>query len=58
MRPEFGCDVHDLVFDTIDAEMVGRIETAVQRGARPGGSRGSRSTSLDFDLTEVDRGHS
>ena len=31
MRPEFGCAVHDLVFDTIDAEMVGKVETAVHR---------------------------
>src|SRR5215475_14274298 len=29
MRPEFGCAVHDVVFDTIDAAIVGRILTAV-----------------------------
>ena len=32
MRPEFGCAVHDLVFDTIDAAMIGKLETAI-RGA-------------------------
>ena len=32
MRPEFGCAVHDLVFDTIDAPMIGKIDTAI-RGA-------------------------
>jgi uncharacterized protein len=30
MRPEFGCDVHDLVFETVDAAMVGRLETAIR----------------------------
>jgi phage baseplate assembly protein W len=30
MRPEFGCDVHDLVFDTIDAAMIGKMETAIR----------------------------
>ena len=29
MRPEFGCAVHDVVFDTIDAAIVGKIHTAV-----------------------------
>jgi phage baseplate assembly protein W len=32
MRPEFGCGVHDFVFDTIDAGTVARMETAI-RGA-------------------------
>lgn len=30
MRPGFGCTVHDLVFETIDAAMVGRIDAAVR----------------------------
>ena len=30
MRPEFGCAVHDLVFDTIDAAMIGKLETAIR----------------------------
>ena len=30
MRPEFGCAVHDLVFDTIDAAMIGRVESAIR----------------------------
>jgi phage baseplate assembly protein W len=29
MRPEFGCAVHDVVFDAIDAAIVGKIQTAV-----------------------------
>jgi len=31
MRPEFGCGVHDFVFDTIDAATVGRLETEIRR---------------------------
>ena len=30
MRPEFGCGVHDYVFDTIDASTVGLMETAIR----------------------------
>lgn len=30
MRPEFGCGVHDYVFDTIDARAVGFMEVAVR----------------------------
>ena len=29
MRPEFGCAVHDLMFDAIDAELIGHIESAI-----------------------------
>ncbi|MCA3452918.1 MAG: GPW/gp25 family protein [Rhodobacter sp.] len=30
MRPEFGCGIHDLVFDVIDMAMLTRIETEVR----------------------------
>jgi phage baseplate assembly protein W len=30
MRPEFGCRVHELVFDSIDALTVGRVEREVR----------------------------
>lgn len=30
MRPEFGCAVHDCVFDRIDADTTGRIEDAIR----------------------------
>src|ERR687892_476160 len=30
MRPEFGCGVHDFVFDTIDAGTVARMETEIR----------------------------
>jgi uncharacterized protein len=29
MRPDFGCGIHDLVFDTISGAMVGRVATVV-----------------------------
>jgi uncharacterized protein len=31
MRPDFGCGIHELVFDAIDAAMVTRVETAVTK---------------------------
>jgi phage baseplate assembly protein W len=55
MRPEFGCAVHDAVFDTIDAEMVGRVETAVHQALARWEPR-IEVTSLDFDLGEVGQG--
>jgi phage baseplate assembly protein W len=30
MRPEFGCAVHECVFDRLDAETVGRVDHAVR----------------------------
>jgi uncharacterized protein len=30
MRPEFGCGIHDYVFDVIDAQTVGRLEYEVR----------------------------
>ena len=29
MRPEYGCAIHDLVFDTIDAQLAGRVAAEV-----------------------------
>jgi Bacteriophage baseplate protein W len=55
MRPEFGCAVHDVVFDTIDAEMVGRVETAVYQALARWEPR-IDITGLDFDLSQVGEG--
>jgi phage baseplate assembly protein W len=55
MRPEFGCDVHDLVFDTIDAEMVGKVESAVRRALARWEPR-IDVVGLEFDLSEVGQG--
>jgi hypothetical protein len=30
MRPEFGCRVHEHLFDVLDASTLGRIETAIR----------------------------
>lgn len=29
MRPDFGCGIHDLVFDTLTDEMIGRVQAEV-----------------------------
>ena len=29
MRPEYGCGIHDLIFDTIDASLAGRVAADV-----------------------------
>ena len=42
MRPEFGCGVHDFVFDSIDASTVGKMEDGDPRRARPLGAAGRR----------------
>jgi phage baseplate assembly protein W len=55
MRPEFGCAVHDVVFDTIDAEMVGKVQTAVHQALDRWEPR-IEVTGLEFDLSEVDGG--
>jgi uncharacterized protein len=55
MRPEFGCAVHDLVFDTIDAAMIGKLETAI-RSALDRWEPRIEVRSLDFDLGSVDGG--
>ena len=50
MRPEFGCGVHDFVFDTIDAATVGAHGDRDPRRRSTAGSRASRSTDVEFDL--------
>jgi hypothetical protein len=55
MRPEFGCAVHDFVFDTIDAEMVGRVEAAVHQALARWEPR-IDVVALDFDLGDVEQG--
>jgi phage baseplate assembly protein W len=55
MRPEFGCAVHDLVFDAIDAAMIGKLETAI-RAALDRWEPRIEVSSLDFDLANVDEG--
>jgi phage baseplate assembly protein W len=65
MRPEFGCAVHDLVFDTVDASLAGRAAALVSAAltrweprievlsvtARPddGGGDGPRALRISVD---------
>jgi phage baseplate assembly protein W len=55
MRPEFGCDVHDLVFETIDAATVGRIDAAV-RAALDRWEPRIAVEQIDFDLSRTREG--
>jgi uncharacterized protein len=55
MRPEFGCAVHDVVFDTIDAEMIGKVQSAVHEALDRWEPR-IEVIDLDFDLSEVEAG--
>ena len=55
MRPEFGCEVHDFVFDSIDAAMVGRVESAV-RAALDRWEPRIEVVAVDFDLDRAGEG--
>jgi len=55
MRPEFGCGVHDFVFDTIDAGTVARMETEI-RSALDRWEPRIEVQRIEFDLDGVDRG--
>jgi phage baseplate assembly protein W len=55
MRPEFGCGVHDFVFDTIDAGTVARMETEI-RAALDRWEPRIEVQELEFDLGGTDRG--
>jgi phage baseplate assembly protein W len=50
MRPEFGCAVHDHVFDILDASAFGAIESAVREAIERWEPRAS-VVAVDFDLS-------
>ena len=52
MRPEFGCGVHDFVFDTIDAKTVGKMELAIRDALDRWEPRVFVET-VEFNLDEV-----
>ena len=52
MRPEFGCRVHDFVFETIDAATIGRLETEIRQALDRWEPR-VEVQSIDFDLSGV-----
>jgi phage baseplate assembly protein W len=49
MRPEFGCAVHDHIFDVLDASAFGAIESAVREAIERWEPRAS-VVAVDFDL--------
>ena len=55
MRPEFGCGVHDFVFDTIDASTIGKMELAIREALDRWEPRVIVET-VEFDLDEVGEG--
>jgi phage baseplate assembly protein W len=55
MRPEFGCGVHDFVFDSIDASTIGKMENAIRDALDHWEPRVVVET-VEFDLSEVDEG--
>jgi uncharacterized protein len=55
MRPEFGCSVHNFVFDTIDAALVGKVQTAVYEALERWEPR-IEVTDLDVESSESDAG--
>jgi phage baseplate assembly protein W len=55
MRPEFGCGVHDFVFDTIDAATVARMETEIREALDRWEPR-IEVIDIEFDLEHTDRG--
>jgi phage baseplate assembly protein W len=55
MRPEFGCDIHDFTFETIDAAMVGKVDLAVRTALGRWEPR-IEVTDIDFDLTAAEHG--
>ena len=55
MRPEFGCGVHDFVFDSIDATTVGRMELAIRDALDHWEPRVFVET-VEFNLDQVGEG--
>jgi Bacteriophage baseplate protein W len=55
MRPEFGCGVHDFVFDSIDASTIGKMENAIRDALDHWEPRVVVET-VEFDLSGVDEG--
>ena len=55
MRPEFGCAVHDHVFDVLDASAFGAIESAVRQAIERWEPRAT-VMAIDFDLDQQSEG--
>ena len=55
MRPEFGCGVHDYVFDVVDAATLGRMEDEIRRALERWEPR-IDVVDIDFELDPDDDG--
>ena len=55
MRPEFGCGVHDFVFDSIDANTIGQMEEAIRIALERWEPR-IEVSSVSFDLSQAGSG--
>jgi phage baseplate assembly protein W len=55
MRPEFGCEIHDYLFDTLDASTVSKMEAAI-RSALARWEPRIEVEQVEFDLANVDVG--
>jgi len=55
MRPEFGCGIHDYVFETLDPYVLGRLEIEIRRALDRWEPR-VRVVSVEFDTSGADRG--
>jgi phage baseplate assembly protein W len=55
MRPEFGCGVHDYVFDTIDANTIGNMEQAIREALARWEPR-IEVSDVSFDLSQAGNG--
>ena len=55
MRPEFGCAVHDFLFDTIDASTIGRMDEAI-RAAIDRWEPRIELESIDYDVSRAHEG--
>ena len=55
MRPEFGCEIHNFLFDTIDASTVAEMEAAV-RAALARWEPRIEVEQVEFDLSDVNEG--
>jgi phage baseplate assembly protein W len=55
MRPAFGCAVHDVVFDTIDAAIIGKVQTAVYEALERWEPR-IEVIDVDVETAEADAG--
>ena len=55
MRPEFGCEIHDYLFDTLDANTVAKMEEAIRAALQRWEPR-VEVQQVEFDLSGVDEG--